>query len=191
VQTLIESGQLDEAARRLAADSRLADEDRATLRLHLVRARIAAGDLDGAGTMLARDSSVEALALKGWITLYRGRLKPAWQLFLEAGPYAGDHREATERAAMLALLQQLAAGAGEGSDSQVVKRREFVRAVGANALGLALPLSALYRPLPPSAAQLLVPMDDAQGDHLKAYGVTYRVVQAGIKAEWLLNYRGG
>src|SRR2546427_12567145 len=34
-------------------------------------------------------------------------------------------------------------------------------------------------------------MDDAQGDHLKAYGVTYRVVQAGIKAEWLLNYRGG
>src|SRR5204863_529394 len=81
-QALIESGQLDEAARRLAGDSRLADEDRATLRLHLVRARIAAGDLDGAGAMLARDSSVEALALKGWITLYRGRLKQAWQLFL-------------------------------------------------------------------------------------------------------------
>ena len=34
-------------------------------------------------------------------------------------------------------------------------------------------------------------MDDAQSDHLKAYGVAYRVVQAGIKAEWLLNYRGG
>ena len=34
-------------------------------------------------------------------------------------------------------------------------------------------------------------MDDSQSDHLKAYGVTYRVVQAGIKAEWLLNYRGG
>ncbi|PYP81512.1 MAG: hypothetical protein DMD25_01655, partial [Gemmatimonadetes bacterium] len=34
-------------------------------------------------------------------------------------------------------------------------------------------------------------MDDAQSDHLKAYGVTYHVVQAGIKAEWLLNYRGG
>src|SRR5690348_11580832 len=40
-------------------------------------------------------------------------------------------------------------------------------------------------------ASLLIPMDDAQSDHLKAYGVTYRVVQAGIKAEWLLNYRGG
>ena len=107
VQTLIESGQLDEAARRLAGDNRIADEDRATLRLQLVRARIAAGDLDGAGAMLARDSSVEALALEGWITLYRGRLKQAWQLFLEAGPYAGDHREATERSAMLALLQQV------------------------------------------------------------------------------------
>jgi hypothetical protein len=34
-------------------------------------------------------------------------------------------------------------------------------------------------------------MDDAQGDHLKAYGVAYRVVQAGLKTEWLLNYRGG
>ena len=107
VQTLIEGGQLDEAARRIAGDTRLADEDRTTLRLRLVRARIAAGDLDRAGAMLARDSSVEALALKGWIALYRGRLKEAWQLFLDAGPYAGDRREATDRTAMLALLQQV------------------------------------------------------------------------------------
>jgi len=34
-------------------------------------------------------------------------------------------------------------------------------------------------------------MDDAQTDHLKAYGLTYRAIQAGLKAEWLLNYRGG
>ena len=34
-------------------------------------------------------------------------------------------------------------------------------------------------------------MDDAQTDHLKAYGVAYRIVQAGLPAEWLLNYRGG
>ena len=107
VQTLIEGGQLDEAARRIAGDTRLGDEDRTTLRLRLVQARIAAGDLDRAGAMLARDSSVEALALKGWIALYRGRLKEAWQLFLDAGPYAGDRREATDRTAMLALLQQV------------------------------------------------------------------------------------
>ncbi|HEX9610639.1 MAG TPA: hypothetical protein VF978_02040 [Gemmatimonadales bacterium] len=34
-------------------------------------------------------------------------------------------------------------------------------------------------------------MDDSQSNHLKAYGVAYRVVQAGVRAEWLLNYRGG
>src|SRR5205823_3610603 len=107
VQTLIEAGRLDEAAQRLAQDGRFTDEDRATLRLRLVRARIAAGDLDRAGAMLARDSSVEALALQGWIALYRGRLKQAWQLFLEAGPYAGDRHDATERTAMLSLLQQV------------------------------------------------------------------------------------
>src|SRR2546430_10666932 len=74
-----------------------------------------------------------------------------------------------------------------------MKRREFVRAVGRTA-GLAVGSDLLgFRPpvrlsVSPS---LLIPMDDSQSDHLKAYGVTYRVVQAGITAEWLINYRGG
>ena len=34
-------------------------------------------------------------------------------------------------------------------------------------------------------------MDESQSDHLKAYGLAYRVIQAGLKVEWLLNYRGG
>ena len=41
------------------------------------------------------------------------------------------------------------------------------------------------------AGYLLVPMDDTQTDHLKAYGVTFRVLERGGKAEWLLNYRSG
>ena len=41
------------------------------------------------------------------------------------------------------------------------------------------------------AQQLLVPMDDAQQNHLKAYGLTFQALKAGMKAEWLLNYRGG
>ncbi|HVZ77434.1 MAG TPA: hypothetical protein VG818_05600 [Gemmatimonadaceae bacterium] len=45
--------------------------------------------------------------------------------------------------------------------------------------------------LPARAQQLLVPMDDAQDDHLRAYGLTYHVLKAGLKAEWFLNYRGG
>ena len=40
-------------------------------------------------------------------------------------------------------------------------------------------------------AKLLVPMDDAQANHLKAYGLTFWVLQKGLKCEWLLNYRGG
>jgi hypothetical protein len=47
--------------------------------------------------------------------------------------------------------------------------------------------------LAPGAAQarLLVPMDDSQTNHLKAYGLTFWVLEQGTKAEWLLNYRGG
>jgi hypothetical protein len=41
------------------------------------------------------------------------------------------------------------------------------------------------------AASLLIPMDDAQTNHLKAYGITYWVLQNGVEAKWLLNYRGG
>lgn len=45
---------------------------------------------------------------------------------------------------------------------------------------------------PTAAAQhLLIPMDDAQTNHLKAYGLTYNALRQGQKGEWLLNYRGG
>lgn len=40
-------------------------------------------------------------------------------------------------------------------------------------------------------AAWLVPMDDAQTEHLKAYGLTYWVLERGADCEWLLNYRGG
>jgi hypothetical protein len=41
------------------------------------------------------------------------------------------------------------------------------------------------------AQHLLVFMDDDQPNHLKAYGLTYGALKDGLKAEWLLNYRGG
>lgn len=34
-------------------------------------------------------------------------------------------------------------------------------------------------------------MDDVQKDHLKAYGLTYFLLQSGLDVDWLLNYRGG
>jgi len=41
------------------------------------------------------------------------------------------------------------------------------------------------------AAYILIPMDETQRNHLKAYGITYWVLDAGVEAYWLLNYRGG
>ena len=42
-----------------------------------------------------------------------------------------------------------------------------------------------------NAAQILIPMDDTQANHLKAYGIAYWVLQSGIEINWMLNYRGG
>ena len=41
------------------------------------------------------------------------------------------------------------------------------------------------------ASKLLIPMDDAQQNHLKAYGIAFWVLQNDVEVEWLLNYRGG
>lgn len=41
------------------------------------------------------------------------------------------------------------------------------------------------------AQQLLVPMDESQTNHLKAYGLVFNALRDGHKGEWLLNYRGG
>lgn len=42
-----------------------------------------------------------------------------------------------------------------------------------------------------NASYLLIPMDGTQSNHLKAYGLTYWVLENQINAQWLLNYRGG
>ncbi|MBN2279989.1 MAG: asparagine synthetase B [Candidatus Marinimicrobia bacterium] len=39
--------------------------------------------------------------------------------------------------------------------------------------------------------KILIPMDQSQINHLKAYGITYWVLKQGLRVEWLLNYRGG
>ena len=41
------------------------------------------------------------------------------------------------------------------------------------------------------STQLLIPMDEAQTDHLKAYGIAFWSLEQNITVEWLLNYRGG
>jgi hypothetical protein len=56
---------------------------------------------------------------------------------------------------------------------------------------IALGVALLFAVPALHAQRLLVPMDDGQTDHLKAYGLTYFAIKTGIQAEWLLNYRGG
>lgn len=41
------------------------------------------------------------------------------------------------------------------------------------------------------ASYVLIPMDVAQKDHLKAYGIAFWIIKNGGTVDWLLNYRGG
>lgn len=41
------------------------------------------------------------------------------------------------------------------------------------------------------ANHILIPMDQTQSNHLKAYGVAYHALKKGYEIQWLLNYRGG
>ncbi|HEY3280413.1 MAG TPA: hypothetical protein VGJ83_07850 [Gemmatimonadales bacterium] len=113
LEVLIADGQLDVVERRLAdaaesaAGRRLSGDDRAALRLALARARIARGELDRAAAALGDDSSVAAIAQRGWIALYRGDLSGATQAFRTAGPFAGGRAASTERTAMVALLMEV------------------------------------------------------------------------------------
>ncbi|MDE2995566.1 MAG: asparagine synthetase B, partial [Bacteroidota bacterium] len=50
---------------------------------------------------------------------------------------------------------------------------------------------ALLLALPGRAQDILIPMDESQSDHLKAYGVTYWALERSVDVDWLLNYRGG
>src|SRR5688572_31270958 len=41
------------------------------------------------------------------------------------------------------------------------------------------------------AVSILIPMDQNQKNHLKAYGMAFYMLQKGLEVDWLLNYRGG
>ncbi|MFL2983568.1 MAG: asparagine synthetase B [Candidatus Neomarinimicrobiota bacterium] len=42
-----------------------------------------------------------------------------------------------------------------------------------------------------TAQKIIIPMDQAQNNHLKAYGIAYLTLTKNTNVEWLLNYRGG
>lgn len=69
----------------------------------------------------------------------------------------------------------------------ILTRRRFALSLPAAVAAVARPFTAE----PPAAARVLIPMDDEQSNHLKAYGVAFRALQRGERGEWLLNYRSG
>ncbi len=57
---------------------------------------------------------------------------------------------------------------------------------------LVLPILLLAAPATQAQSNyVLIPMDDSQRNHLKAYGVMFQHLQDGHTGKWLLNYRGG
>ncbi len=47
------------------------------------------------------------------------------------------------------------------------------------------------QPLSAWANHILIPMDNTQKEHLKAYGAAYWLLGKQVEVDWLLNYRGG
>ena len=52
-------------------------------------------------------------------------------------------------------------------------------------------LSCIFMASSAKATYMLIPMDETQKNHLKAYGIAYWVLQKDITINWLLNYEGG
>ncbi|HXE58552.1 MAG TPA: hypothetical protein VNK43_11180 [Gemmatimonadales bacterium] len=110
VSLLLEEGKPEEAERRLAAAAgTIPADERDALARRIARGWIRQGRLDRAAQAVARDSSVDGLALQGRIRLYRGDLAGARRQWQAAGPFAGSREEATERAMLLATLQTIEA----------------------------------------------------------------------------------
>jgi len=52
-------------------------------------------------------------------------------------------------------------------------------------------ICCLLLPVLGRASSILLPMDEAQKNHLKSYGIAFWMLKNGGEVSWLLNYRGG
>src|SRR6185312_5006892 len=97
-------------------------------------------------------------------------------------------RDRAPRAPHPHLPTECAGAAGQARARRRTRGERRMKGVlrAVSVLALALATAA-----PLAAQHLLVPMDDAQQNHLKAYGLTFFALKTGNKAEWFLNYRGG
>ncbi len=143
LRLLVEEGRMDEAERRLAdAGNTLTADERAEFTRRVALGWARQGQLDRAGQLVANDSSVEGLSLRGRLALFRGRVGAARTALGQAGPYAGSREDATARTALLALLQPIEADTlpALGAAFLALERGDTSAAVdGLDAVGRALP----------------------------------------------------
>ena len=110
VRVLVEDGKLEEADRRLAQSaSSLPADEAASLRRQVAWGWARQGRLARADSLLAPDSTVDGIAVRGRVRLLMGDVKGATEALRFAGPYAGTREEATARASLLATLQTIEA----------------------------------------------------------------------------------
>jgi tetratricopeptide (TPR) repeat protein len=108
VGLLVDEGKLDDASKRLEEYRNLLPVDEYQgLRRQIALGYGRTGAPDRGLAMLTSDSTVEGMAAVGRIQLYRGDIKGASDAFRAAGPFAGDRAQATERTALLAVLQPI------------------------------------------------------------------------------------
>ena len=106
VSVLVAEGKMEEAAKQFGQlKAVLAEEERQGLQSRLAEGWIRAGKLDRADQLMAKDSTIEGLAVRGRIRLYLGDLGEAASLLRLAGPFAGAREAAVSRTTALALLQ--------------------------------------------------------------------------------------
>lgn len=109
IGVLIAEGKLEEADTRLAALRKaLSVEEAERLTHQVARGWLHQGTLDRGLALVASDSSVEGMAIRGRARLYQGDIGGALRDLAGAGPFAaGDRSDATDRASVLAVLQVL------------------------------------------------------------------------------------
>jgi len=134
VGVLVDEGRLEEADQKFTQIAPLLGaEARERLALRIAEGWIKGGRLGRADSLLAADSSVDALAARGRIALYRGDLAAAGALLREAGPFTGERADATERVGVLGLLQMLETDSlpGLGEALYQLERRDSATAATA------------------------------------------------------------
>jgi hypothetical protein len=107
VALLADEGKLEEAQARLGDLGAASPAERAALTRRVALGWARQGELDKAEALVASDSSVDGLAVRGRLRLFRGDVAGARQLLVAAGPFAGGREASAGRLALLALVQPI------------------------------------------------------------------------------------